>query len=61
LYNKERGFFLYETPPKKILSDMKINLTKARLVPSGILYFGWNDLDQTVSTDGPFLDIASLK
>jgi tether containing UBX domain for GLUT4 len=26
LFNKEREFYLYETPPKKIASDMKITL-----------------------------------
>jgi hypothetical protein len=31
------------------------------MVPSGMLYFAWNDLDQTKNSDGPFLDIASLK
>lgn len=32
-----------------------------RMVPSGMLYFGWVDLDQTKSTDGPFLDMKKLK
>lgn len=31
------------------------------MIPSGTVYFGWNDLDQTKNTDGPFLDIASLR
>ena len=61
LYTKGREFYLYETPPKKILSDMKQSLKAARLVPSGMLYFGWTDLDQTKNVDGPFLDIAKLK
>jgi hypothetical protein len=36
-------------------------MKQAKLVPSGMLYFAWTDLEQTKSTDGPFLDIASLK
>lgn len=40
---------------------MDSTLKSARMVPSGMLYFAWTDLDQTKSTDGPFLDIASLK
>lgn len=61
LYIKEREFYIYETPPKKVLSDMKQTLKQARMVPSGMVYFAWSDLDQTKNIDGPFLDIASLK
>ncbi len=61
LYVKDREFYLYETPPKKILSEMKPTLKQSKMVPSGMLYFAWADLDQTKNTDGPFLDIASLK
>lgn len=61
LVNSEREFYLYKTPPKKPLTDMKLNLQKAGLVPSGLIFFGWSDLDQTRDTDGPFLDIANLK
>ena len=31
------------------------------MVPSGILYFAWANLDQTMNTDGPFLDMFKLK
>ena len=61
LFTKDREFYLYETPPKKILTNMDISLKTARMVPSGMLYFAWTDLDQTKSADGPFLNIASLK
>lgn len=40
---------------------MKPTLKQSRMVPSGTLLFGWEDLDQTKDTDGPFLDIAKLK
>ena len=40
---------------------MKQTLKQNRLVPSGMLYFAWTDLDQTKNTDGPFLDIARVK
>ena len=61
LFLKDREFYLYETPPKKVLSDKKVTLKSVRMVPSGMVYFAWSDLDQTKNTDGPFLDIASLK
>jgi hypothetical protein len=40
---------------------MDANLKKVKLVPSGMLYFAWADLDQTKNSDGPFLDIAKVK
>lgn len=61
LINKERQFILYETPPKRILQASTSRLFQVKLVPSGSLYFGWKDLDSTKRTDGPFLDIQSLK
>jgi len=36
-------------------------LKASRMVPSGMLYFAWSDLDQTKDTDGPFLDMQKLK
>jgi len=61
LATPEREFYLYETPPKKIIKDMNQTAKAARLVPSGMLYFAWADLDQTLNTDGPFLDMFKLK
>ena len=61
LATPEREFYLYETPPKKILKEMTATTKAARLVPSGMLYFAWSDLDQTRNTDGPFLDMLRLK
>jgi tether containing UBX domain for GLUT4 len=61
LANPDREFYLYETPPKKIIKDLTLTAKAARLVPSGVLYFAWADLDQTLNTDGPFLDMFKLK
>jgi len=61
LYTPERPFYLYTTPPKKELKEMGMTLKAAKMVPSGMIYFGWSDLDQTKMQDGPFLDIAGLK
>ena len=58
---KERKFYLFETPPKRVLSNMNQTLHAARLVPSCLLYFGWSDLDETKVGDGPFLDMVSLR
>jgi len=38
-----REFYLFITPPKKILSDMRINLYKAELSPASIVHFNWLD------------------
>ena len=31
------------------------------MVPSGMLYFAWSDLDQTRNTDGPFLHMEKIR
>ena len=59
----ERQFYLYETPPKKIL-DQKVHkndLVTQRLVPSCMLYFAWADLDETKAEHGPFMNMMKLK
>ena len=58
---KERAFYLFETPPKRVLTAQNKTLNQARLVPSCLLYFGWTDLDETKIGDGPFLDMVSLR
>jgi len=58
---KDRPFFLYETPPKKILKEMNITLKASRMVPSGMVYFAWADLDTTKNTDGPFMDMEAVR
>ena len=61
LVYQDRPFYLYETPPKKILKDMAPTLKASRMVPSGMLYFAWSDLDQTKNTDGPFMDMEKVR
>ncbi|TNV72829.1 hypothetical protein FGO68_gene15520 [Halteria grandinella] len=61
LFFQDREFYLYETPPKKVLKDQTENMKALRLVPSSMLYFGWSDLDQTMSSDGPFLHMEKLR
>jgi hypothetical protein len=61
LYMPDRDFYLYEAPPKKVLKDMSQNLKSLRLVPSGMLWFAWSDLDQTKWSDGPFLDMEQVR
>jgi hypothetical protein len=59
----ERQFYIYETPPKKVLDQktFKNNLITQRLVPSCMLYFGWSDLDETKAEHGPFMNMMALK
>ena len=61
LVSKDRAFYLFETPPKRVLKDMNKTLYQQRLVNRCLLYFGWEGLDETKFDDGPFLDFQSLK
>jgi len=61
LVNQTRVFHLYETPPKRIVTQKAQRLFQIKLVPSASLYFGWVDLDSTKSHDGPFLDMLKCK
>lgn len=58
-----KNFYLYETPPKKVLGPDSLTKTlyESKLVPSCMLYFGWTDLDETKHSDGPFLNMKELK
>lgn len=58
----QRTFYLYETPPKKVLEGklMKQTLNQANMVPSCMIYMAWKDRDETKAEDGPFLDMKSL-
>ena len=58
---QDREFYLYETPPKRVLKDFTQTTKTAKMVPSGMLYFAWSDLDQTRNTDGPFLDMHKVR
>ena len=57
----DRPFYLFETPPKRVLKDMNKTLHAQRLVPRCLLYFGWEGLDETKFDDGPFIHMQKLK
>ena len=61
LSTPDRKFYLFETPPKRIVKDMNKTLHAQRLVPRCLLYFGWDGLDETKFSDGPFLHMMKLK
>ena len=58
ILTNERPFYLFETPPKRILKTLETRLFQAKLVPSATLYFGWSDLDTTTRENGPFLNLV---
>lgn len=58
ILTNERPFYLFETPPKRILKTLETRLFQAKLVPSATLYFGWSDLDSTTRENGPFLNLV---
>lgn len=53
---QEREFYLFETPPKRKLNDLSKSISKANMIPSAILHFGWADQDVSYNHDGPFLN-----
>ncbi len=61
IVHKDRPFYLFETPPKRVLSKMNQTLIASRMVPSCLLYFGREGLDETKIGDGPFIDISGLR
>lgn len=61
LFDKEREFYLYETPPKKVVNQMTANLKSLRMVPSATLWFAWTDLETTKWSDGPFLHMEKIR
>lgn len=61
LYDKDREFYLYKAPPKKILTNKKEILQKLDLVPSGMLFFQWTDEDLATSSSSIVLDMKKLK
>jgi len=61
LVTQDREFYLYETPPKRVLKASTSKLHQVKLVPSGNLYFGWTGLDQTTREHAPFLNLQKLK
>ncbi|XAR51962.1 hypothetical protein NMG60_11006775 [Bertholletia excelsa] len=61
----EQPFYIYTTPPKKILKDMSQDFYSAGFIPGAIVYFSY-DLskgDNVAPLSGPFLreDVLCLK
>lgn len=52
-------FYLFETPPKRKLTDMGKQLHKAKFVPSVLLYFSWSNDENPANV--PCLNIGKLK
>lgn len=70
ILDKERPFYLFKAPPKKVLTGYKKDtLKKIDLVPSGMVYFQWEDEDLATSSklaekedkSGIVLDVNKLK
>lgn len=59
LMTVDRPFHLFETPPKRILQASTQRLFQVKLVPSGSLYFSFNDA--AAQEPGPFLNLGKLK
>lgn len=49
MYDKQRKFALFKTPPKKVYEGALLNKSMKDLgmVPNQILYFQWSDLPET--------------
>ncbi|KAJ4729389.1 plant UBX domain-containing protein 1-like [Melia azedarach] len=59
-------FYLYTTPPKKLIKDMSQDFYTAGFIPGAIVYFSYDlpkGTDVAATNSGPFLqeDIMSLK
>ena len=58
LNDKSRAVYLFETPPKRKLAVEKKSLDKAKMCPSCLLYFSWEDEQATF---GSYLNLQLLK
>jgi len=63
LMHPTRKFYVFESPPRRVLDEklFELNLVKAKLVPSSLLYFAWTDLPETKNEHGPFMDMKRLR
>ena len=55
-----RSFYLFETPPKRILKDQTKTLYVSKLIPSCLLYFGWSE-GESLAEGGPYINLPQLK
>lgn len=61
LATPDRAFYLFETPPKKVHKNSTVTLITSKLVPSCLLYFAWEDVEETKMEHGPFMDMHKVK
>ena len=60
MFDKQREFYLYDTPPKWDLVDRSQKLHTLGLVPQGKLMFSWKD--ETLKSESDYvLDIKTLR
>ena len=60
LSQSKRDFYLFETPPKRVIKEMNKTLKASKLGTRTLLYFGWRDQSETRQEDGPFLNVEKL-
>lgn len=58
--DSERKFYLFETPPKRVVKEMGKSLFHSKLVPSCLLYFAWTE-GESPASGGPYLNLPALK
>lgn len=63
LVKPELPYYLYTTPPKKVIRDESQNFFDAGFVPGAIVYFSYELPKEDEANSGPFLqeDLMSLK
>jgi hypothetical protein len=61
LHDKDREFYLYKAPPKKIITNKKETLKTAGLTPSGMIFFSWEGEELSQSSSSIALDMQKLK
>ena len=54
LQTPDRKFYLYISPPIQKLTNPKESLRS--MAPATMVNFSWTDLEETLPTDGPFLN-----
>ena len=60
LSQSARDFYLFETPPKRVIKQMNKSLKESKLGTRTLLYFGWRDQSETRQEDGPFLNLEKF-
>lgn len=61
LFDQTRKFYLYKAPPKKVITNKAETLKTLDLVPSGMVFFSWEDEELADSSSSIALDMNKLK